>query len=381
MAGKTAISLFTGGMGLDLGFERCGFDIRVAVESDRFAIETIAANRPTLPVIDRDIASVSTEDILYTAGLRPGDLDLVIGAPPCEPFSTAGRRNGFLDSRASAVHHFIAVIKEARPRFFVMEEVPGFTRAAKRHISFYERISARPQELDPDLRLGSAFDDIMTEFTGTGYKLSSGILNAADYGTPQKRRRFILIGSRDGPAVPLPQPTHTSQIPSKNHGQAQKPWITLKEALDGLDDPEPEHTEFPLKWRGFLESIPEGGCWRNLPKELHQEALGGAYDDPDNPRTRGKKGGRTGFLRRLSWDKPSPTLVDRPTTKAGCLCHPTELRPLSIREYARLQGFPDEWKFCGPVQARYRLIGQATPVPLAEAVAKEIQQALQDHPA
>ena len=105
---------------------------------------------------------------------------------------------------------------------------------------------------------------------------------------------------------------------------------------------------------------------------MHREALGGAYDDPENPLTRGKKGGRTGFLRRLSWDKPSPTLVDRPTTKAGCLCHPTETRPLSIREYARLQGFPDDWKFSGPVQARYRLIGQATPIPLAIAVANEI---------
>ena len=148
------------------------------MENERFAIETIGVNRPSLPVVGRDIASVPTAEIMEAAGLAVGDLDVLIGAPPCEPFSTAGRRNGFLDSRALAVYEFIRVVNEAKPQFFVVEEVPGFTRAAKRHISFYERMKTRPQDLDPDLRPGSAFDEIMAEFEDTGYNLNPGILNA-----------------------------------------------------------------------------------------------------------------------------------------------------------------------------------------------------------
>jgi DNA (cytosine-5)-methyltransferase 1 len=122
-----------------------------------------------------------------------------------------------------------------------------------------------------------------------------------------------------------------------------------------------------------LPKIPPGGCWRDLPLKLQKKVLGGAYDNLDDPKTCGKKGGRTGFLRRLSWNEPSPTLVDHPTTKAACLCHPDENRPLSVREYGRIQGFPDNWVFCGQISSKYRLIGQATPVRLSRAVAHSIR--------
>ena len=388
MARLTAISLFTGGMGLDLGFDHEGFQIKVAVENDRWAIKTIEANRPGQPVIGRPIEDVPTEEILDKAELERGTADVVIGAPPCEPFSTAGRRNGFRDVRAEAVGEFIRVIAEARPRYFVMEEVPGFLRAAKRHISFYERARTRTADLDPDERLGSAFDEIMQKFEGTGYTLSYGrsrpassVLNAADYGTPQKRKRFVLVGSRDGDAVSLPSPTHAAPGSSGIAREARPNWLTLRDALKDLDDTEPEHTEFPDTWRNYLDLVPAGGCWRDLPVELQEKALGGAYDDPGNVLTAGLKGGRTGFLRRLSWHKPAPTLVDRPTTKAGCLCHPDETRPLSVREYRRIQGFPDHWILCGPISVKYRLIGQATPIPLARAVAHAVLGHLWGYPA
>ena len=202
MSRLRAISLFTGGMGLDLGFEQAGFISTVSVENDRWAAATIGANRPDLAVIQRRIQDVSTEEILEAAQLKRGEADVLIGAPPCEPFSFAGRRNGFKDERAECVDEFIRVVCEAKPRFFVMEQVPGFVRAAKRHISYYARA---PYAVLGTLAGGAAsdrhFDEIMAAFVGTGYSLSfqpgdssAPLLNAADFGTPQKRRRFVLIG-------------------------------------------------------------------------------------------------------------------------------------------------------------------------------------------
>lgn len=367
------ISLFTGAMGLDLGFELEGFAVRVAVDKDRWAAETIKANRPSLPVIARDVTGLPTGGILGKAGLEVGEVTVLTGGPPCEPFSTAGRRRGPEDRRAVAIHDFIRIINEAEPSFFVFEQVPGFTRAAKRHISFYERIAKRPEELAPEERLGSAFEEVMAAFCATGYALNYDVLNSADFGVPQKRRRFIIIGAKEGKPVPLPPPTHGSVESLEVALGLRMPWTTFRKAVNRLEDPQPEHLPFPSTWGPLLALVPPGGCWRDLPPELHEDALGGAYDAAGS----GTKGGRTGFLRRLSWDTPAPTLVDRPTTRAGCLCHPEDLRSLSVKEYARLQGFPDDWVFMGPLRARYRLVGQATPVLLARAIAKAIKDRLE----
>ena len=369
------MSLFSGGMGLDLGFEAEGFKIRLAVDNDAAAKKTIMANRPETAFLGEDLASYETAELLRKAGLKEGEATVLTGASPCEPFSTAGRRQSMQDSRGQALYEFIRVIKEAQPRYFACEQGPGFLRAAKKHMPFYERITKREEELDPDERLGSAFDEVMQEFTDTKYALSfdpekpnGSLLNAADFGTAQKRRRFILIGSRDGPAVELPTPTHGAPgLPDVVNGKLKR-WVTLKDAVEGLQETEPEHFDFPTTWGPLLALVPEGGCWRDLPEELQKEALGGAYDEDGS----GVKGGRTGFLRRLAWDRPAPTLVDRPTTKAGALCHPEGLRPLSYGEYRRLQGFPDDWIIEGSLASRYQLVGQATPVPLAQAVARSI---------
>ena len=377
----TAISLFTGAMGFDLGFEQEGFSIKVALDTDLASKSTIEANGRNLPVITEDVADVTSETILEKAGLEVGEATVVIGAPPCEPFTTAGSRNGFKDHRSSAVREFIRVVKETRPRYFAFEEVPGFLRAAKRHMSFYERAKKRETEVDPEYRLGSAFDEVLADFQELGYSLSynaqfpkASLLNAADFGTPQKRIRFIMIGSRRDPPVTLPEPTHHSPDLLSPSSGTMSSWVTLRHALEGLDTEDDEWLKFPQKWGQYLHMVEQGGCWRNLPEHLHRVVLGGAYDDGSDPETAGLKGGRTGFLRKLSWDKPSPTLVDRPTNKANCLCHPDEDRPLSIKEYARIQGFDDAWEFSGSLTQRYRLIGQATPVPLAAAIAKAIRQ-------
>ena len=375
----TVVSLFTGGMGLDLGFQEVGFEIRVVLDSDPNVKATVRANGHPAPVIAEDVADVPTPRLLSQAGLLVGEATVVTGAPPCEPFTTAGARNGFRDDRANAVLEFIRIVEEARPEYFVFEEVPGFVRAAKRHMSFYERSKMRDDEIAPESRLGSAFEEVMAIFQSMGYGLSfepanpkASLLNSADYGAPQKRVRFVLIGARDGLPITLPEPTHASPDSTEVRVGLKRPWVSLRDALKGLDPDGDEHVDFPVKWGQYLHMVPQGGCWRNLPPDLHPVVLGGAYDDGTNPMTAGMKGGRTGFLRRLSWDRPSPTLVDRPTNKANCLCHPEETRPLSVREYARIQGFDDSWAFSGTLSQRYRLIGQATPIHLARAVASRV---------
>ena len=379
MTNPTVVSLFTGSMGFDLGFEQHGFEVKLALDNDPAVMATIRANGFTFPVVTGDVSEVTAPYLLKKAGLQAGEVTVVTGAPPCEPFSTAGARNGFRDHRADAIHSFIEIVREVRPRYFAFEEVPGFLRAAKRHISFYERARMRQDEVDPEVRLGSAFDEVMEDFESLGYYLSfdpdkpkASLLNSADYGAPQKRIRFVLIGTRQGPAVTLPNPTHCAPNSKDVQEGRRNPWVTLRDALAGLDIDGDEHFDFPEKWGQYLHKVPQGGCWRDLQEHLHAVVLGGAYDDRTNPMTAGLKGGRTGFLRRLSWDKPAPTLVDRPTNKANCLCHPDETRPLSVKEYARIQGFGDDWKFSGTLSQRYRLIGQATPVRLAAAVAARI---------
>ncbi len=369
----TIISLFSGAMGLDLGFEMEGFDIRVALDFNPDVVRTIKKNRPALPVIFKSIFDVKTKEILKKAKLNVGETNFVIGGPPCQPFSTAGKRLSVGEKKGLLVYEFIRVIRESKPEFFVFENVAGLLSAAVKHISFYERIKKKEAELHPDEKLGSAFKAIIKEFESLDYAINYDILNAADYGAPQKRKRFIMIGSRDGKKFPLPLPTHGSPNNIDVIAGNKKTWVTLREALKNLNDPNPEYIPFPC-WGKYMKHIPEGGCWRDLPKELLKEAMLNAYDE--DKKKDSLKGGRTGFYRRLSWDKPSPTLLTSPNFKGSVLGHPELDRPLSIKEYARIQGFPDEWEFVDHIATKYQFIGEAVPVPLSRAIARHLMQLL-----
>jgi len=369
----TVISLFTGAMGLDLGFEIEGFDIRVALDNNKDVIATIKENRPYIPIIEDNIFNVRTSEILEKAKLRVGEATVVTGGSPCQPFSTAGRRKSVEEKKGQLVYQFLRVVRESQPKFFVFENVAGLVSAARKNISFYARIKKKKEELAPEERLGSAFERFLEEFEtirtlgGNCYRINWDLVNSADFGVPQKRRRFVLLGSRDCKKVPLPTPTHG---PPKRRDVIlghRKPWVTLREALKDLRDPNPEYLPFPW-WGKFMKYIPEGGCWRDLPQELQKEALGGAYDFTG----KGNKGGRTGFYRRLSWDKPAPTLLTSPIFKGSVLAHPQENRALSVKEYARIQGFPDDWEFVDHTATKYRLIGEAVPIPLSRALAKQV---------
>ena len=374
----SVISLFTCGMGMDLGFELAGYKTVYANDITKFACNTIRKNRPELPCDEGDITEIPSQKILEKSGLEKGQIDIVIGGPPCQSFSTAGMRKGLDDKRGMALLEYIRVIKDIQPKFFVFENVPGLKSMAKKHISFYERIATDKKDLDNDHQYGSLFQDILLEFQKIkGYKFDWKILNAADYGVPQKRKRLILIGSRIiDPSIVFQEIEKQAKFtdPKKSDEFHKKSWKTLRDALSGLEDKNKECTKFP-KWGKYLEYVPAGGCWIDLPKKLQKEAMGEAADT-DDPKRKGKQGGRRGFYRRLSWHNPAPTLVTSPSQMGTCICHPDETRPLTVREYARIQGFPDNWEFVGSTAQKYRMIGEAVPVELAKIIAKTISSFL-----
>lgn len=355
------VSLFSGAMGLDLGLEQAGFRTVVAVEVDPKSQETIRLNAARLGrkiALFGDVTKVTADDIFSSTGLHRGQIALVSGGPPCQPFSTAGRRGTLQDPRGSLFRDFLRLVKDLQPRFFVMENVRGLLSAPIRHRPHLER-GQRP--LEADELPGSAFQVILDEFAQIGYSFVYGLLNAADYGVPQIRERVVIIGSRDHEPIALPEPSHSEQ------GFRLPKWRTLRDALQNLDDPFPQYQPYPESRLRFLRMIPEGGNWRSLPIELRQEAMGGAYLSG---------GGKVGFYRRLAWDRPSPTVTTSPAQKATDMCHPSELRPISVREAARIQGFPDDWLFAGGLTDQYRQIGNAVPVGLGFAIGKALQQVI-----
>jgi DNA (cytosine-5)-methyltransferase 1 len=355
------ISLFSGALGLDLGLEKAGFHLAVAVENNKYAAETIRINKPNVKVIEEDIQKVSTKEILKAAKLKVGEAAIVSGGPCCQAFSTAGSRESLEDPRGGLFREFLRVVREARPRFFIMENVPGMLSAAIRHRPLKKRGHGYPQ-LDPDEELGSAFGSILKALKETGYYITFDILNAADYGVPQRRERVVFIGSRDGEMITIPEATHSSD---KKDGR--KKWVTLSKAIKDLDDKQPEFVQLPPKSKKYLAEVPEGGNWMDIPARKRRWAMGNAYNS---------WGGRVGFFRRLSWEKPSPSLTTSPISKATMLCHPTKLRPLSIKEYMAIQQFPKRWKFVGGTSQKYMQIGNAVPIGLGAAVGSAIKKAM-----
>lgn len=355
------ISLFSGALGLDLGLEAEGFSVRAAVENNKYAAETIRLNRPDIAVIEKDIHQVSTKEILKAAKLKVGEPYIVSAGPSCQTFSTAGSRNSLNDPRGGLFHEFLRVVKEARPRFFVMENVPGMLSAAIKHRPLKERGHGYPL-LDEKEELGSAFALILKELKKTGYYIVFDVLNAADFGVPQSRERVIFIGSRDGEKIRIPKPTHSSIVLG---GKSR--WVTIADVFNSLDEQKAEYVQLPPKARKYLAYVPEGGNWKNIPLAMQESAMGKAFSS---------WGGRVGFFRRLSWSKPSPSLTTSPVSKATMLCHPTNLRPLSVQEYMSIQQFPINWKFAGSTAQKYKQIGNAVPIGLGRAIARSVRVAM-----
>lgn len=335
------ISLFSGAMGLDLGLIAAGLKIIVSQDYDKWCAETIRKNGHN--VIEGDIRQLLDIDpecdfLIKSTKFKKDEIFAVVGGPPCQSFSTAGKRKGVEDERGMLYNEFISVITKIRPRFFIMENVKGLASMAS---------NPNDKESMPLIHL------ILSKFKAIGYHTVYGVLDAVHYGTPQFRERLVIIGSRDHEKIFLPSPTHFHIHQNKNLR-----WKTLFDAIGDIADPG-LYGKFTPTIESYLKLVPEGGNWRSLPSELAQKAMGGAY---------ASGGGKAGFYRRLSYSEPSPTLVTSPNQKATLLCHPHETRPLSVNEYARIQGFPDTWKFEGKVSDCYRQIGNAVPIPLGKAI-------------
>lgn len=342
------LSFFTGAMGLDLGLERAGWTCLGANEYDPVACRTIRANRPDLPVLETDIRSLSPVAIQASIGVAPGSIDAVVGGPPCQAFSTAGRRQGLNDDRGNVFLHFIELAVALEPQVIVIENVRGLLSAPLQHRPHSERGEGYPPLAD-DERPGGALATIVEMLHDAGYGVSFRLYDTSLFGVPQIRERVVLIATAGGRIAP-----HLVPLVSE-------PPI-VREALIGLDG-EQEHGRLRASQQKYLPLVPAGKNWRSLPPECQADALGGAF-------TSG--GGRTGFLRRVSWDQPSPTLVTDPSMPATLLAHPEELRPLSIQEYKRLQTFPDDWKVEGTTAQKYRQLGNAVPVEFGRHVGAHI---------
>ena len=341
-----ALSFFSGAMGLDIGMEQGGIQALLACEFNKFCRMTIQKNKPETALIG-DINNYTAEEILKFANI-PADkkVDIIFGGPPCQAFSTAGARRALDDERGNVFLRYIEIVENIKPTYVVIENVRGLLSAPYPYNDISKPIK------------GGAFKIILDRLKAAGYTISFELYNAANFGAPQIRERVVMIGKLGTEKVSHLTPTNSDD---SIYGLPQ--WNTLKDAIYNLKEESQHYIMFPEKRLKFYKMLTEGQYWKDLPKEVQLEAMGKKLN---------LGGGKTGFYRRLSFSKPSPTLVTNPTMPATDLCHPTQDRPLSVEEYARIQGFPDSWEICGPILEQYRQIGNAVPIKLGEAIAKTI---------
>jgi len=360
-----ALSFFSGAMGMDIGLEKAGFKTIFASEINNACRKTITKNHPNIALVG-DIREYSPTEIRKIAGLKKNDeIDLIVGGPPCQAFSTAGKRKGFEDERGNVFLTFINTIISLKPKYAVIENVRGLLSAPLKHRP-HEQRGGNFEPLSTEELPGGALNHIINLLEKNGYSISFNLYNSANFGTPQKRERVIIICSRDGKKPPYLEPTH-----SENGELGLKKWRTFAKAVSKLKNIKHDFIKFPEKRLKYYKMISAGKNWRSLPIETQKEAMGKSFYSG---------GGKTGFLRRLAWDKPSPTLLTHPAMPATDLGHPEENRPLSIQEYKIIQEFPNSWKIEGSLLEQYKQIGNAVPVGLGYAVGRLIIKLINNEP-
>ncbi|MCP5098115.1 MAG: DNA (cytosine-5-)-methyltransferase [Chloroflexi bacterium] len=326
------VELFAGAGGLALGLERAGLNCTMLNEIDHWACETLRENRPDWNIIEDDVANID-----FTP--YQGKVDVITGGFPCQAFSYAGKKLGLQDTRGTLFYEFARAVKEIQPLIAVGENVRGLMR-------------------HDNGRTLSGMISVMDEL---GYDvIPPRILKAIFYRVPQKRERLFLIGIRKGSNIRFEYPT------------PQKQLYSLKDALKAgalfdTDVPPSEGQQYPQKKSKVLDLVPPGGYWRDLPVDVQKAYMMKSFY---------LGGGKTGMARRMSWEEPCLTLTCSPAQKQTERCHPDETRPFTVREYARIQTFPDEWRFKGSVSRQYRQIGNAVPVNLAFHMGESIARAL-----
>jgi DNA (cytosine-5)-methyltransferase 1 len=326
------LELFAGAGGLGLGFEEAGLKCAALNEIDAWACKTLRSNRPNWEVLEGDIR-------LFDFKRFRNQVDVVTGGFPCQAFSYAGKKLGLEDARGTLFYEFARVIQEVNPVIAIAENVPGLLSHNK----------------------GETLQGMISVFEELGYQIMPiRVLKAIHYQVPQKRERLILVGIRKDVDLAFEYPKPFKRI------------YNLSDALKGgslfaSDVPISEGVKYPESKKEILDLIPPRGYWRDLPLELQKSYMGKSFY---------LGGGKTGMARRIGWDEPSLTLTCSPAQKQTERCHPDETRPFTVREYARVQTFPDNWKFAGSVAQQYKQIGNAVPVNLGREVGYSVIQFL-----
>ncbi len=328
----TSIELFAGAGGLALGLEKAGLSNILLSEIDKNACETLRKNRPEWNVVEGDVAEID-----FTP--YKGKVDVITGGFPCQAFSYAGKRLGFEDARGTLFFEFARAVKETQPLICVGENVRGLLQHEN----------------------GKTIEGMISVLDELGYDvMSPRLLKALFYRVPQKRERVLLVGLRKDANLKFEWPLESNEIFTVRD-------VLKRGKLYPTDVPLSLGQAYPKNKREIMELIPPGGYWRDLPIDLQKNYMKGSFH---------LSGGKTGMARRISWDEPCLTLTCAPAQKQTERCHPEETRPFTVREYARIQTFPDDWEFAGPLTSQYAQIGNAVPVNLAEAVGKAIIRTL-----
>ena len=328
------LELFAGAGGLALGLEKAGLSCIALNEVDKWACQTLRNNRPHWNVLEGDVKNYSFEEF-------EGKVDVVTGGFPCQAFSYAGKKLGLKDARGTLFYEFARVVQAVKPSICIGENVRGLLSHDK----------------------GKTLEGMISILDEIGYKIVPvKVLKAIYYRVPQKRERLILVGIRKDIETNFSYP--------KPHNKVYNLKDALKNGeLFDSEVPKSPGAKYPEHKKKVLDLVPPKGYWRDLPVDIQKEYMGGSYY---------LGGGKTGMARRIGWDEPSLTLTCSPAQKQTERCHPDETRPFTVREYARIQTFPDEWEFSGSIAQQYKQIGNAVPVNLGQELGYSIIQFFND---
>ncbi len=331
----TVLELFAGAGGLAIGLEKSGLKCVGLNEIDKWACQTLRKNRPNWNVMEGDITNFDFSDF-------HSKVDVVTGGFPCQAFSYAGKKLGLNDARGTLFYEFARVVQQVQPAICIGENVRGLLSHEK----------------------GKTLEGMISILDEIGYRVVPvQVLKAINFKVPQKRERLILVGIRKDIPINYEYPEPYKKIYNLSDA--------LKEGeLYNCDVPQSEGSKYPQHKKEVLDMVPPKGYWRDLPIDIQKEYMGGSFY---------LGGGKTGMARRIGWDEPCLTLTCSPAQKQTERCHPDETRPFTVREYARIQTFPDEWKFAGSVSQQYKQIGNAVPVNLGREIGYSIIQFLNEY--
>lgn len=331
----SVLELFAGAGGLAIGLEKSGIKCVALNEIDKWACNTLRKNRPHWNVLEGDIKDYSFTE--YN-----GKVDVVTGGFPCQAFSYAGKKLGLKDARGTLFYEFARAVKEVNPPICIGENVRGLLSHDK----------------------GKTLEGMISILDEIGYNVVPvEVLKAINYRVPQKRERLILVGVRKDIDIKYTYPKAHNKI--YNLSDALK-----KGELFDSDVPESVGAKYPEGKKVVLDMVPPRGYWRDLPIDIQKEYMGGSFY---------LGGGKTGMARRIGWDEPCLTLTCSPAQKQTERCHPEETRPFTVREYARIQTFPDEWEFDGSMAQQYKQIGNAVPCNLGLEIGYSLVKFLNEY--